>query len=46
MKLEITVAEAQELIKGISTPESFLDSTRFDAQEAVGDFLSQLMAVS
>jgi len=44
MKLEITVTEAQELIKNLTKPESFLESMRFDVREAVGDFLSQLMA--
>jgi len=31
MKPVITIPEAQELIKKISNPESFLDSMRFDA---------------
>jgi len=44
MKLDITVPEMKELIKEISSPESFLEAMRFDVREAVGDFLSKLMS--
>ncbi|MDH5560833.1 MAG: hypothetical protein OEY59_08265 [Deltaproteobacteria bacterium] len=40
MKSEITIPEAQKITK----PESFLESTRFDVRETVGDFSSHLMA--
>ena len=46
MKLEITVSEAKELIKGIQEqPEHFFDMIRSDIRESVGQYFTELMNI-
>jgi len=46
MKLEITVSEAKELIKGIQErPENFFEMIRADVKESVGRYLTEIMNI-
>jgi len=43
MKLELSVAEANELIKGIREPEALFEMIRDNVRQSVGQYLSELM---
>lgn len=45
MKLELSVAEANELIKGIREPETLFEMIRDNVRQSVGEYLSELMNV-
>lgn len=45
MKLELSVAEANELIKGICQPEGLFEMIRDNVRQSVGEYLSELMSV-
>ncbi|MDL1971452.1 MAG: hypothetical protein LWW94_10930 [Candidatus Desulfofervidaceae bacterium] len=45
MKLELSVAEANELIKGICQPEGLFEMIRDNVRQSVGEYLSELMSL-
>ena len=45
MKLELSVAEANELIKSIHQPETLFEMIRDNVRQSVGEYLSELMNV-
>ncbi|MBW2127197.1 MAG: transposase [Deltaproteobacteria bacterium] len=45
MKLELSVAEANELIKSIHQPETLFEMIRDNVRQSVGEYLSELMSV-